>query len=301
MMAKVIGIDIGGTKINACLVDDSGNILERKEVPTNANRGRDVVLDNIKNAIYSLSYKDASAIGIGTPGFIDSKNGIVTFAGNIKGWTGLNLKEAVEEFVNIPVFVENDANIALVAEKWIGSCKDYDNVVMITLGTGLGGAIYTKEGGLLTGSHFQGAELGHMILHAGGDPCTCGQNGCAESYCAGSALTKDYKKLTGKELSGQAIFDLVDTDDAARKVLENYQSNLGYLLTSLRNIFDPDVIVVGGGVIHAKDVFWDGMISKYQEYCNKPSEVDIIPAMFLNNAGVIGAAKIAFERNDNGE
>lgn len=300
-MAKVIGIDIGGTKINACLVDDSGNILERKEVPTNANRGRDVVLDNIKNAIYSLSYKDASAIGIGTPGFIDSKNGIVTFAGNIKGWTGLNLKEAVEEFVNLPVFVENDANIALVAEKWIGSCKDYDNVVMITLGTGLGGAIYTKEGGLLTGSHFQGAELGHMILHAGGDPCTCGQNGCGESYCAGSALTKDYKKLTGKELSGQAIFDLVDTDDAARKVLENYQSNLGYLLTSLRNIFDPDVIVVGGGVIHAKDVFWDGMISKYQEYCNKPSEVDIIPAMFLNNAGVIGAAKIAFERNDNGE
>lgn len=300
-MAKVIGIDIGGTKINACLVDENGNILERKEVPTNANRGRDVVLENIKNAINSISYKDASAIGIGTPGFIDSENGIVTFAGNIKGWSGLNLKEAVEEFVDIPVFVENDANIALIAEKWIGSCKDYDNVVMITLGTGLGGAIYTKEGGLLTGSHFQGAELGHMILHAGGDPCTCGQNGCAESYCAGSALTKDYKKLTGKELSGQAIFDLVDTDDAARKVLENYQSNLGYLLTSLRNIFDPDVIVIGGGVIHAKEVFWDGMISKYQEYCNKPSEVDIIPAMFLNNAGVIGAAKIAFERNKNGE
>lgn len=300
-MGKVIGIDIGGTKINACLIDDKGEILERKEVPTNANRGREVVLENIKNAIYDLSYKEAIAVGIGTPGFIDSENGIVTFAGNIKGWTGLNLKEAVEEFVDIPVFVENDANIALIAEKWIGACKDYDNIVMITLGTGLGGAIYTKEGGLLSGSHFQGAELGHMILHAGGDPCTCGQNGCAESYCAGSALTKGYKKLTGKELSGQAIFDLVKTDNDARKVLEDYQSDLGYLLTSLRNIFDPDVIVVGGGVIHAKDVFWDGMVSKYQEYCNKPSEVDIIPAKFLNNAGVIGAAKIAFERVNHGK
>lgn len=300
-MRKVIGIDIGGTKINACLIDDKGEILERKEVPTNANRGREVVLDNIKNAIYDLSYKDASAVGIGTPGFIDSENGIVTFAGNIKGWTGLNLKEAVEEFVDVPVFVENDANIALIAEKWIGACKDYDNIVMITLGTGLGGAIYTKEAGLLSGSHFQGAELGHMILHAGGDPCTCGQNGCAESYCAGSALTKRYKKLTGKELSGQAIFDLVETDNDARKVLEDYQSDLGYLLTSLRNIFDPDVIVVGGGVIHAKDVFWDGMVSKYQEYCNKPSEVDIIPAKFLNNAGVIGAAKIALERVNHGK
>lgn len=300
-MGKVIGIDIGGTKINACLIDDKGEILERKEVPTNANRGREVVLENIKSAIYDLSYKEAIAVGIGTPGFIDSENGIVTFAGNIKGWTGLNLKEAVEEFVDIPVFVENDANIALIAEKWIGACKDYDNVVMITLGTGLGGAIYTKEGGLLSGSHFQGAELGHMILHAGGDPCTCGQNGCAESYCAGNALTKGYKKLTGKELSGQAIFDLVKTDNDARKVLEDYQSDLGYLLTSLRNIFDPDVIVVGGGVIHAKDVFWDGMVSKYQEYCNKPSEVDIIPAKFLNNAGVIGAAKIAFERVNHGK
>ncbi|ACV28922.1 Glucokinase [Anaerococcus prevotii] len=300
-MGKVIGIDIGGTKINACLIDDKGEILERKEVPTNANRGREVVLENIKSAIYDLSYKEAIAVGIGTPGFIDSENGIVTFAGNIKGWTGLNLKEAVEEFVDVPVFVENDANIALIAEKWIGACKDYDNVVMITLGTGLGGAIYTKEAGLLSGSHFQGAELGHMILHAGGDPCTCGQKGCAESYCAGTALTKGYKKLTGKELSGQAIFDLVETDNDARKVLEDYQSDLGYLLTSLRNIFDPDVIVVGGGVIHAKDVFWDGMVSKYQEYCNKPSEVDIIPAKFLNNAGVIGAAKIAFERVNHGK
>ena len=86
-MKKVIGIDIGGTKINACLIDEEGKILERKEVPTNANRGREVVLDNIKNAIYALNYKEASAIGIGTPGFIDSENGLVTFAGNIKGWT----------------------------------------------------------------------------------------------------------------------------------------------------------------------------------------------------------------------
>ena len=114
-MAKVIGIDIGGTKINACLVDEKGNILERHMMDTEASKGRDVVLENIKKSIYTLSYKEASAIGIGTPGFIDSKNGIVTFAGNINGWTGLNLKEAIGEYLDIPVFVENDANIALVA------------------------------------------------------------------------------------------------------------------------------------------------------------------------------------------
>ena len=298
-MAKVIGIDIGGTKINACLVDEKGNILERHMMDTEASKGRDVVLENIKKSIYTLSYKEASAIGIGTPGFIDSKNGIVTFAGNINGWTGLNLKEAIGEYLDIPVFVENDANIALVAEKWIGACKDCDNVVMITLGTGLGGAIITKDGGLLSGAHFQGAELGHMMLHPGGNYCTCGQYGCAEAYCAGPAISEDYFRLTGKRLTGKEIFSLVDEDDKAKEVLENYQSNLAYFLTSLRNIFDPEAIVIGGGIINSKDIWWEGTIEKFKNYCNKPYNIDIRPAEFLNDAGVIGAAKIAFERMDN--
>lgn len=298
-MQKVIGIDIGGTKINACLIDDKGNIVERHMLDTEASKGRDVVLDNIKKSIDSLSKEDAVAIGIGTPGFIDSKNGIITFAGNINGWTGFNLKEAVEDYTNLPVFVENDANIALIAEKWLGACKDSENVVMITLGTGLGGAVITKNGGLLTGAHFQGAELGHILLHPGGNYCTCGQYGCAEAYCAGPAISEDYFRLTGKRLNGKEIFDLVDVDEKAKEVLENYQSNLGYFLTTLRNIFDPDVIVIGGGIINSKNIWWDGMIDNFKKYCNKPYNIDIRPAKFLNDAGAIGAAKIAFERMGN--
>ncbi|MCW6678009.1 ROK family protein [Anaerococcus sp. NML200574] len=298
-MTKVIGIDIGGTKINTCLVNEEGIILDMYTTDTQASEGREVVLNNIKKSIFAIDYKQASAIGIGTPGFIDSENGIVTFAGNITGWTGLNLKSAIEEFVDIPVFVENDANIALIAEKWIGSCQSYDNVVMITLGTGLGGAIYTKEGGLLSGAHFQGAELGHIMLHPGGNYCTCGQYGCAESYCAGPAISEDYFRLTGKRLDGKEIFSRIETDDKAMEVLKNYQSNLAYLLTSLRNIFDPDAIVIGGGIIHSKDIWWDGMIENFKNYCNKPYNIEILPAKFLNDAGVIGAAKIAFERMTN--
>lgn len=298
-MQKVIGIDIGGTKINACLIDDKGNIVERHMLDTEASKGRDVVLDNIKKSIDSLSKEDAVSIGIGTPGFIDSKNGIITFAGNINGWTGFNLKEAIEDYTDLPVFVENDANIALIAEKWLGACKDSENVVMITLGTGLGGAVITKNGGLLTGAHFQGAELGHILLHPGGNYCTCGQYGCAEAYCAGPAISEDYFRLTGKRLNGKEIFDLVDVDEKAKEVLENYQSNLGYFLTSLRNIFDPDVIVIGGGIINSKNIWWDGMIDNFKKYCNKPYNIDIRPAEFLNDAGAIGAAKIAFERMGN--
>lgn len=298
-MQKVIGIDIGGTKINACLIDEHGNIIERHMLDTEASKGRDVVLNNINKSINAISYKEASAIGIGTPGFIDSKNGIITFAGNINGWTGLNLKEAIEKSINLPVFVENDANIALVAEKWLGACKDAENVVMITLGTGLGGAVITKDGGLLQGAHFQGAELGHMMLYPGGNYCTCGQYGCAEAYCAGPAISEDYFRLTGKRLNGKEIFERVKEDEKAQEVLNNYQSNLAYFLTSLRNVFDPEVIVIGGGIINSKDIWWDGMIDNFKKYCNKPYNIDIRPAEFLNDAGAIGAAKIAFERMDN--
>ena len=300
-MDKVIGIDLGGTKINACLINEKGEIIQRSAVETEAKKGRDVVLNNIQKSIEALDYNDALAIGIGTPGFIDAKNGIVTFSGNIEGWTGLNLKNAVEEFVDIPVFVENDANIALLAEKWIGAGKNYKDIVMITLGTGVGGAIYNEKSGLLSGSNFQGAELGHIILHPGGDYCTCGQHGCVEAYCAGTAISKNYEKLTGKLLSGEEILKISSQDLDARKVLENYQINLAYFLTSLRNIFDPEVIIIGGGVIHSKDIWWDGMIEKFDKTCNNTENIDVVAAKFLNDAGVIGAGKIAFERMSNGK
>lgn len=300
-MDKVIGIDLGGTKINACLINEKGEIIQRSAVETEAKKGRDVVLNNIQKSIEALDYNDVLAIGIGTPGFIDAKNGIVTFSGNIEGWTGLNLKNAVEEFVDIPVFVENDANIALLAEKWIGAGKNYKDIVMITLGTGVGGAIYNEKSGLLSGSNFQGAELGHIILHPGGDYCTCGQHGCVEAYCAGTAISKNYEKLTGKLLSGEKILKISSQDVDARKVLENYQSNLAYFLTSLRNIFDPEVIIIGGGVIHSKEIWWDGMIEKFDKTCNNTENIDVVAAKFLNDAGVIGAGKIAFERMSNGK
>lgn len=300
-MDKVIGIDLGGTKINACLINEKGEIIQRSAVETEAKKGRDVVLNNIQKSIEALDYNDALAIGIGTPGFIDAKNGIVTFSGNIEGWTGLNLKNAVEEFVDIPVFVENDANIALLAEKWIGAGKNYKDIVMITLGTGVGGAIYNEKSGLLSGSNFQGAELGHIILYPGGDYCTCGQHGCVEAYCAGTAISKNYEKLTGKLLSGEKILKISNQDLDARNVLENYQSNLAYFLTSLRNIFDPEEIIIGGGVIHSKDIWWDGMIEKFNKTCNNTENIDVVAAKFLNDAGVIGAGKIAFERMSNGK
>lgn len=298
-MKKAIGIDIGGTKINAALIDEKGNILESHRLPTQADRGRDIVISNIKKLISLFDLADVSAIGIGSAGFIDSENGIIKFSGNIEGRTGLNLKKAIEEGLDLPVFIENDANIALECERWIGSGKDFDDIVMITLGTGLGGAVYNPKMGLLKGSNCQGAELGHIILHPGGFPCTCGQKGCAESYLAGSAISKRYFEKTGTKITSEEVMDKLDSDPKARETLDDFVEDLAYYLTSLRNIFDPQLIIIGGGFIDTRDKWWDGLLEKFYKYCNRSEKVKILPAKYLNDAGMIGAGRIALERLEN--
>lgn len=298
-MTKTIGLDIGGTKIQGAVIDEKGEILKTYRLETCAREGKDKVLDNISKIIDFLKTDDIKAVGVGTPGFIDSENGIVTFAGNIDGWTGLNLKKEIEKRSSLPVFIENDANIALVCEKWLGSGKGFNDIVMITIGTGLGGAVYNEKMGLLSGSNFQGAELGHLILHPNGEYCTCGQSGCAESYCSGTAIVRHYEELTRNKLEGQEIFELVKTDDNAKKVIDRFTSDLAWFLTSLRNIFDPELIIIGGGVINSKDYWWKEVLEKFDNYCHLSEKIEIKPAKYLNDAGVIGAGRIAMERLKN--
>ncbi|MDU1316822.1 ROK family protein [Anaerococcus hydrogenalis] len=298
-MTKTIGLDIGGTKIQGAVIDEKGEILKTYRLETCAREGKDKVLDNISKIIDFLKTDDIKAVGVGTPGFIDSENGIVTFAGNIDGWTGLNLKKEIEKRSSLPVFIENDANIALVCEKWLGSGKGFNDIVMITIGTGLGGAVYNKKMGLLSGSNFQGAELGHLILHPNGEYCTCGQSGCVESYCSGTAIVRHYEELTRNKLEGQEIFELVKTDDNAKKVIDRFTSDLAWFLTSLRNIFDPELIIIGGGVINSKDYWWKEVLEKFDNYCHLSEKIEIKPAKYLNDAGVIGAGRIAMERLKN--
>lgn len=298
-MTKTIGLDIGGTKIQGAVIDENGEILKTYRLETCAREGKDKVLENISKIIDFLKTDEIQAIGVGTPGFIDSENGIVTFAGNIDGWTGLNLKKEIEKISNLPVFIENDANIALVCEKWLGAGKGFKDIVMITIGTGLGGAVYNEKMGLLSGSHFQGAELGHLILHPNGEYCTCGQSGCAESYCSGTALVRHYEELTRNRLSGAEIFKISEKDENAKKVIDRFTSDLAWFLTSLRNVFDPEIIIIGGGVINSKDYWWDEVLKNFKNYCHLSEEIEIKPAKFLNDAGVIGAGRIAMERLGN--
>lgn len=292
-MKKVIGIDIGGTSINSAVIDENGNILERYTTPTESSYGRNAVVQKIVKSIEKLISPEIISIGIATAGFIDSDNGIVVFAGNIEGWTGLNLKKEIEQYVNVPVFVGNDANLAALAEKWVGSAIDYDNFIMLTLGTGLGGAIYDSKIGFWEGSHYQGAELGHMIMYPEGRYCTCSQRGCAEKYIAGSALSLNYEELTGVKLDGPDIIAILNKDENAKKALDIFSTNLGIYLSTIKNIFDPEGVVIGGGFVETATYWWDDCLAKYKDYCNRPEGMELKVAKYLNDSGIIGAGKLA--------
>lgn len=299
-MRRAIGIDLGGTKILGGIIDENGEIIKRYELATGENLGRVEVLNRIGQVISELKAEDIIGIGIGSPGFINTKEGkVLEVGGNIKDWPFTDIKgEMGRLFTDRPIFVGNDANIAALCEQWIGAGKEFSSFVMITLGTGVGGAIYTKEQGIWTGHNYQGAELGHMILYPNGRLCNCGQRGCAERYITGTALEISYEEVMGTKLKGKDIFEIQDSEALIRNLIDQYCENLGIYLSSLKNIFDPEAIIIGGGVINSREFWWDKMIHYYNKFSNNPNTLKIVPAQYLNHAGMIGAGKMVFEALD---
>ncbi len=296
-MKKAIGIDLGGTSIQAGLVTDQGQILKKLERPTPTG-GKTQVLNALKEIIVDLMEEGVIGIGIGSPGTIDSVNGrVLSIGGNIKDWAHTDikgyLKNATGTVPSAFLAVDNDANAAALCEAWIGAGRDFRSFIMLTLGTGLGGAIYTREMGIYKGDKFQAGELGHAILYPHGRPCVCGQAGCVERYISGSALEDLYFEATGKKLKGKEIFALAQKEDKAKEIVDKFCENLAIYIASLKNILDPQAIIIGGGVINSKHIWWDKMIDYYQKHTNTPT-AEIRPAKYLNNAGIIGAARLAF-------
>lgn len=296
-MRIAIGIDLGGTSIKGGLINEAGEILERCEIETGDGVGHIEVLRRISSVIKDLSTDEVVGICIGSPGFIDSNKGeVLSVGGNIQGWAGTNIKGVLSEEFNIPIFVENDANVAGICEGWIGAAQGLESFLMITLGTGLGGCIYTKKEGIWHGNAYQGAELGHAILYPHGRKCICGQNGCTEQYISGKAIEKIYKEASGIDKKGQDIFKDALTSEIDKQIVSNFTSDLAIYLVTLKNIFDPEGIIIGGGVINSKELWWDEMILNYKKLANNPVGMKIIPAEYLNDAGMIGAGKIALDK-----
>ena len=307
-----VGIDLGGTFIKGGIVDDLGNVILSDKVPTESEGGQEVVATNIANLANALIEKaglakdDLVGIGMGVPGMIDSENGVVILSNNLK-WHNFNIAKAVSDRTGLKVKIANDANVATLAEVKFGAAKNRRNVIMLTLGTGVGGGI-VANGQLIEGNLSVGAELGHAVIARGGEQCSCGRRGCLEAYASATALIRDTKRAMQAHpdskmweigsldaVCGKTAFDYKDTDAYAKEVVDNYIGALATGIANFGNIFRPEVVLLGGGVCAQGDV----LIKPLQELVNKEvfaqdlgPEVKVLIATLENTAGTLGAASL---------
>ena len=295
------GVDLGGTTVKIAYFDATGNLLDKWEIPTvTANSGAQIlpdIADSINKYIDTKDIQRSSilGLGIGVPGPVDSK-GIVNKCVNL-GWGVFNIPDELEKLTGFSVKAGNDANVAALGEYWMGGGKGCDNMVFVTLGTGVGGGIVI-EGKLLHGTHGSGAEIGHMVLNRNETAvCGCGKRGCVEQYCSATGISRLARLRGMGDMTCKDIFDAGKAGNPeALAVLDEYYEYLGEFLGSLCSVVDPEAVVIGGGVSKAGRVLIDGIEPKFQKYeFHAASNVRFTLAALGNDAGAYGAFKLALD------
>jgi glucokinase len=308
-----VGIDIGGTKIAGALVDEQGQIHNELKVSSPIDDA-DQMLETIASLVAELTAgQQVAGVGVAAAGFMSKDREIMYHSPNISAWRNEPLKKRLETKLGQPVMLENDANAAGWAEFRFGAGAKSKSMIMITIGTGLGGAIIS-DGVLLNGGFGIGGELGHVTLIPGGQSCGCGQKGCVEAYCAGTALLKSARALASSsdsrgsrlkqlaevtgELTGEKVYQAILEDDlGANSLIADLAHHLGTAIGTIYvPILDPELVVIGGGVsvlgerllAPIQSAFSDSMPAKGYR-----PELEIVGATFLNQAGLIGAADLA--------
>lgn len=306
------GVDLGGTTVKIAYFDETGKMISNWEIPTVTEGHGSQILPDIAASIReyrernAVKDEDLLGLGIGVPGPVDGK-GVVNRCVNL-GWGVFNISDELSRLTGLPVKAGNDANVAALGEFWKGGGKDYDSMVLVTLGTGVGGGIVI-EGQLLHGAHGAGAEIGHMVLNRDEtDVCGCGKRGCVEQYCSASGIVRMAKKeLEASEeesslrsldrMTCKDIFDAgKDDDKLALAVLDQYYAYMGEFLANVCNVVNPAVVVLGGGVSKAGTVLLDGLRPYFHKYVfHAASNVEFALAALGNDAGAYGAFKLALD------
>ncbi len=310
-----IGIDIGGTKIAGAVVSESGEILEELRVPSPA-QDPDQMITEVVGLINQLAAKapeQVVAAGVAAAGFIDADQSTILYAPNLN-WRNEPFRDRLKAHLDLPVFIENDANAAGWAEFKFGAGKGTKDMVMLTLGTGVGGAV-VADYKLRRGGFGIGGELGHVRVVQDGRQCGCGRKGCVEQYASGSAVLKAAKKLASSdgpagerlrqlktesgELTGHQVYQaLLEGDAATRELVNQAGSYLGQAMGSITAVLDPQVFVIGGGLSEAGELILDPIRQSFLRELPARGfrpEAEIVTAQFSNQAGVIGAADLARE------
>ena len=306
------GIDLGGTTVKLAYFNENGDLLNKWEIPTDTADNGSHILPDIARAVEGFLKenqieKDAIiGIGIGVPGPVSSK-GVVNKCVNL-GWGVFNIAQTLSELTGLQVKAGNDANVAALGEYWKGGGAGCENMIMATLGTGVGGGIVV-DGRVLHGAHGSGGEIGHLVMNRDEtERCGCGKRGCAEQYCSATGLSTLAKRQLAavdapsvlrslERIMAKDVFDAAKAGDSvAQQVLEQYYGYLGEFLANLSSTIDPEVIVLGGGVCKAGQVLLDGITPHFHKFVfHAASQVRFTIAQLGNDAGAYGAFKLALD------
>lgn len=310
MQKYVVGVDLGGTKISAALSNLNGEVISQTTVPTKAEEGEIPVLNRIIDSIEkvikdgAVGYEDIKSIGIGSPGPLDAEKGTIIYTPNLP-FKNFNLVDPIKNKFGVPVFLDNDANVAAIGEYMFGAGRGAKHIVFFTVSTGVGG------GAVLNGKAYRGhtsnaLEIGHMTVAPDGPRCNCGNIGCVEATSSGTAIAKrgqeaitskvetslrKYDKITSYEVFTEAAAG----DEVCKDIIDNALNYLGIAVANAVSIFDPEIIIIGGGVSKAGDIVFDTVRNVVNKRCFKSmaESVKIVPAGLGTDAGVIGAVALA--------
>ena len=286
MNRLAIGVDLGGTNLRIAAIDDQGRLGEKVTLGTKVSLGREHVINDMCEAIERLieKYKGSAVllgIGIGVPGIIDMQTGMVRESPNLPGWADAPVRAEIEQRLKTKVILENDANAAAFGEKWLGAAKDFDDMAMLTLGTGVGGGL-VLGGKIWYGMNGMAGEFGHSTVEPEGHPCKCGNRGCLEQYASASAVVRMARETiaacpssslaraahSDAEFSAKSIYNLaIQGDEDARRIFRRVGRALGITLSAMVNSLNLPIYVVGGGVSSAWEAFSPSIFEELRQRC----------------------------------
>jgi glucokinase len=297
-----IGVDLGGTNLRAAAVDSDGKMLSKISGSTHLKSGRDAVIDDMVNAIRKLKADSGSmrlaGVGIGVPGFILMEKGVIVGSNNLPQFEGFPVRDEIERLLGTQVILENDANAAALGEKWIGAGKEVNDLVLLTLGTGIGGGIIV-DGKVLHGHVGMAGELVHITVVPNGNPCGCGNYGCLEKHASATAIVNLARMMSlGENLSAENVFHMaVAGNPKAKMIFHTMGVSLGIALATLINIFNFPLFLLSGGVLAAWDQFAPAMLDEVEKrsFTYRNAKTTIAKATLGNEAGLYGAAYLPLQ------
>ena len=281
-----IGVDLGGTNLRIAAVDEQGTLVEKVTLGTKVSRGREHVIADMCDAIQRMSekFKDTApllGIGIGVPGIIDMQTGLVRESPNLPDWVDYPARAAIEQRLKTVVILENDANVAALGEKWLGAAKDFSDMAMLTLGTGVGGGL-VLGGAIWCGANGMAGEFGHTTVEPEGHLCGCGNHGCLEQYASATAIVRMARETIARnsasvlasaansdpEFSAKSIYNLaIQGDEDARRIFRYVGRCLGIVLSTMVNSLNLPIYVIGGGVSSAWEAFSPSIFEELRQRC----------------------------------